>query len=178
LLCRDVSGRKQLEQQLLNSQKMEAVGRLAGGVANDFNNLLQVITGYGGLIRSGLGPDHPLQNDLQQIIQSSERAIGLTNQLLAISRKDVAAPEALQLNLVIEQILPLLRRLMGEKVDCVVDLEKALLPVQADRGQMETLMINLAVHARESMRGGGKLEFHTMNFTAKKPYYGQVRLAA
>ncbi len=178
LLCRDISTRKQLEHQLLNSQKMEAISRLAGGVANDFNNLLQVITGYGGLIRSGMAPDHPLQQDLQQIIQSSERAISLTNQLLAISRKEVAAPEPLHLNMVIEQILPLVRRLMGEKIQCNIDFEKGLQPVLADRGQIETLMINLAVHARGSMANGGKLEFHTMNFTAKKQYHGQVHLKA
>jgi len=96
--------------------------------------------------------------------------------LLAISRKEVAAPEPLQLNEVVEQILPLLRRLMGDNIDCAVDLEKSLPLIQADRGQMETLMINLAVHARESMGNGGRLEVHTMPFTAKKPFHNQVHL--
>jgi PAS domain S-box-containing protein len=178
LLCRDISSRKQLEQQLLSSQKMEAIARLAGGVANDFNNLLQVITGYSGLIRSGLAPNHPLQQDLQQIIQSSERAIGLTNQLLAISRKEVAAPEALELNLVVDQILPLLRRLMGEKIECAVDLAQELPLIQADRGQMETLMLNLAVHARESMANGGRIEFATRPLLVRKPVHNQVFLKA
>jgi two-component system cell cycle sensor histidine kinase/response regulator CckA len=178
VLCRDVSSRKQLEQQLLNSRKMEAIGRLAGGVANDFNNLLTVITGYSGLIRSGLAPDHPLQRDLQQVIQSTERAIGLTNQLLAISRKDVVAPEAIDLNLVIEQISPLISRLMGEGIETDHQLEKELKLVRADRGQIETLIINLSAHARDSMSHGGKLTFRTQNLTLAKPLHNRVRLKA
>jgi two-component system cell cycle sensor histidine kinase/response regulator CckA len=168
ILCRDVSARKQLETQLLNTQKMEAIGRLAGGVANDFNNLLTVITGYTGLIRSGLGPDHPLQRDLQHISQSTERAITLTNQLLALSRKEVASPQALDLNNVIEQTMPLIRRLMGEKIDCVANLGGDLHLVRADRGQMETVVINLIVHARDSMPEGGKLVIETDNYQVKK----------
>lgn len=176
ILCRDVSSRKHLEQQLLNAQKMEAVARLAGGVANDFNNLLTVITGYSGLIRSGLAPDHPLQKDLQQVIQSTERAIGLTNQLLAISRKEVVAPELLNLNLVLEQVAPLIRRLMGEDIETVLQVENGIQLVRADRGQLETLIMNLAVHARESMLHGGKLVFRTESLHLDKPFHSGVHL--
>ena len=136
VFCRDVSARKHLEQQLLSAQKMEAIARLAGGVANDFNNLLTVITGYSGLIRSGLQPDHPLQKDLHHVIQSTERAIGLTNQLLAISRKDVLAPEPINLNLVLEQTAPLLRRLMGDSIETILDLSSEIPRIRADRGQL------------------------------------------
>jgi nitrogen-specific signal transduction histidine kinase/CheY-like chemotaxis protein len=176
ILCRDISSRKHLEQQLLNAQKMEAIARLAGGVANDFNNLLTVITGYSGLIRSGLEPDHPLQKDLQQVTQSTERAIGLTNQLLAISRKDVAAPEALNVNAVIEQLMPLIRRLMGESIEPKFDPENPLYHVRADRGQLETLIINLAVHARDSMLHGGTLTVRTENLRLERPYHNHVHL--
>lgn len=179
VICRDISGRKQMEQQLTNAQKMEAIGRLAGGVANDFNNLLTVITGYSGLIRSGLAPDHPLQKDLHQIVQSTERAIGLTNQLLAISRKEVTAPQPLDLNVVIEQILPLVRRMASDKVECDFKADPELGPVRADRGQMETLVINLAAHARDSMPHGGKLLIQTSNFEApQRPAQAPMRLQA
>lgn len=176
VLCRDISSRKHLEQQLLNAQKMEAIARLAGGVANDFNNLLTVITGYSGLIRSGLEPTHPLQKDLQQVIQSTERAIGLTNQLLAISRKDVASPEALNLNMVIEQMMPLVRRLMGDSVEPRSELENGPFHIRADRGQLETLIINLAVHARDSMLHGGTLTVSTENLRLAGPFHDHVHL--
>jgi len=176
ILCRDVSSRKLLEQQLLNAEKMEAIARLAGGVANDFNNLLTGITGYSGLIRSGLGSDHPLQKDLQQVIQSTERAIGLTSQLLAISRKEVVAPEPISLNLVVEQVAPLVRRLMGEGIETVLQLKTGLPPIRADRGQVETLLINLAGHARESMLNGGKLTIHTEELHLKKSVLENVQL--
>src|SRR5688500_3515665 len=163
VLCRDISSRKHFELQLLNSQKMEAIARLAGGVANDFNNLLTVITGYSGLIRSGLPSEHPLQKDVQQVIQSTERAIGLTSQLLAISRKDVAAPEVLNLNVVLEQMQPLVRRLMGDNIETKVRICEVPTHIRADRGQLETLIINLAVHARDSMLHGGSLTLATEN---------------
>jgi PAS domain S-box-containing protein len=178
VLCRDISTRKHFELQLLNSQKMEAIARLAGGVANDFNNLLTVITGYGGLIRSGLPPEHPLQKDIQQVIQSTERAIGLTNQLLALSRKEVAAPEALNLNVVLDQMLPLVRRLMGENIETVAQVPNISCPVRADRGQLETLIINLAVHARDSMLHGGQLTLTTENLKFARPFHNQVHLRA
>src|SRR5687768_14592030 len=178
VLCRDITSRKHLEQQLLNANKMEAIARLAGGVANDFNNLLTVITGYTGLIRSGLEADHPLQKDLQQVIQSTERAIGLTNQLLAISRKDVAAQEGLNLNTVIEQLLPLVRRLLGDSVEAISLVSDVPCHIRADRGQIETLVINLAVHARDSMLHGGRFEIKTENMNLPKPLHNNVHLRA
>jgi PAS domain S-box-containing protein len=177
VLCRDVSNRKMLEQQLLNAQKMEAISRLAGGVANDFNNLLTVITGYSSLIRSGLASDHPLQKDLQHVIQSTERAIGLTNQLLAIGRKEVVAPESLNLNTVIQQMLPLIRRLIGESIELRAELADPLFQVRADRGQLETLIINLAVHARDSMVHGGTLNISCENLHLEKAIAADVALS-
>ena len=178
VLCRDISSRKHFELQLLNSQKMEAIARLAGGVANDFNNLLTVITGYSGLIRSGLPTEHPLQKDVQQVIQSTERAIGLTNQLLAISRKDVAAPETLNLNIVLDQMMPLIRRLMGDTIETVSNLSDVVCPIRADRGQLETLIINLAVHARDSMLHGGSFTLTSETLKLDKPLHNQVHLRA
>ena len=178
VLCRDISSRKHFELQLLNSQKMEAIARLAGGVANDFNNLLTVITGYSGLIRSGLSADHPLQKDIQQVIQSTERAIGLTNQLLAISRKDVAAPEVLNLNIIMEQMQPLVRRLMGDNIETKVRICEMPCHIRADRGQLETLIINLAVHARDSMLHGGSLTLSSECVRLAKPLHNQVHLRA
>jgi two-component system cell cycle sensor histidine kinase/response regulator CckA len=178
VLCRDISSRKHLEQQLLSAKKMEAIARLAGGVANDFNNLLTVITGYSGLIRSGLSPEHPLQKDVQQVIQSTERAIGLTNQLLAISRKDVVAPEPINVNTVLEQLVPLLRRIMGESIETVVELSNTFHHIRADRGQLETLIINLAVYARESMLHGGTLMLKTEALHLEKPLHNQLHLRA
>jgi 3-hydroxybutyrate dehydrogenase len=176
VLCRDISTRKHFEAQLLNSQKMEAIARLAGGVANDFNNLLTVITGYSGLIRSGLQPEHPLQKDIQQVIQSTERAIGLTNQLLALSRKEVAAPEALNLNVVLDQMLPLVRRLMGENIETVANIPNVSCHIRADRGQLETVIINLAAHARDSMLNGGQLTLSTENLKLTRALHNQVHL--
>ena len=178
VLCRDISSRKHFELQLLNSQKMEAIARLAGGVANDFNNLLTVITGYSGLIRSGLPSEHPLQKDVQQVIQSTERAIGLTSQLLAISRKDVAAPQTLNLNIVIEQMMPLVRRLMGDSIETMAATSEDPCNIRADRGQLETLIINLAVHARDSMLHGGSLTLATENLKLTRPLHNQVHLRA
>jgi two-component system cell cycle sensor histidine kinase/response regulator CckA len=178
VLCRDVSTRKHLEQQLLSAQKMEAIARLAGGVANDFNNLLTVITGYSGLIRSGLAQDHPLQKDVHQVIQSTERAIGLTNQLLAISRKDVLAPEPINLNAVLEQTAPLLRRLMGDNIETSLELAADLPRIRADRGQLETVIINLCAHSRESMLHGGKLTIRTEALHLKKAQHNQLHLGA
>jgi PAS domain S-box-containing protein len=169
MLSRDVGVRKQLEADLLNARKMEAVARLAGGVANDFNNLLTVITGYTGLLRSALGPDHPLQKDLKQITNSTERAISLTTQLLALSRKEAASPKPLCINAVIEQTMPLLKRLLGENIECVASLQNDLHDVKADRGQMETVLFNLTVHARDSMSKGGKLYLQTSNVNFKTP---------
>lgn len=168
MLSRDVGTRKQLEADLLNARKMEAVARLAGGVANDFNNLLTVITGYTGLLRSALGPEHPLQKDLQQITNSTERAISLTTQLLALSRKEAASPHPINLNLIIEQSLPLIKRLLGENIECVASLVSDLHEVKVDRGQIETVIFNLAVHARDSMPKGGKLYLQTSNVQIEK----------
>ncbi len=157
LLMRDISARKRLETQLASAQKMEAVARLAGGVANDFNNLLTVITGYSGLIRSGLPAEHPLQTDVRQIMLSTERAIGLTAQLLALSRKEAGTLEPLDLNALLEDVAPLARRLAGEKIRCQIEPGPEEAVIKADRGQIETAIVNLCSHARERQPGGGTL---------------------
>jgi len=130
------------------------------------------------LIRSGLAPEHPLQKDVQQVIQSTERAIGLTNQLLAISRKDVATAEVLNINLVLEQIQPLVRRLMGDGIETTWRTCEGVCQIRADRGQLETLIINLAVHARDSMHHGGRLSITTECMKLSKPLHNQVHLRA
>lgn len=170
MLSRDIGWRKQMEADLNNARKMEAVARLASGVANDFNNLLTVISGYGGLLRSALGPDHPLQKDVQHIISSTERAAALTAQLVALGRKELSAPSAVNLSGVIEQSLPLLKRVIGDQVECVASLQAQLYPVRADRGQIENVVLNLAVHARENMPKGGKFYIETSNVTLNRQH--------
>jgi two-component system, cell cycle sensor histidine kinase and response regulator CckA len=128
--------------------------------------LLTVITGYSGLIKSGLAPEHPLQNDVRQIMLSTERAIGLTAQLLALGRKEAGAPEPLDLNAVLEDVMPLARRLVGEKIRCVVEASPVETLIKADRGQIETAIINLCAHARERMAGVGTIRIRVSEIAA------------
>src|SRR5262249_40050910 len=146
-----------LEEQLRQSQKMEAVGRLAGGIAHDFNNMLGAITGYADLLLHRLGPDEMAHSCLQEILKASERATNLTRQLLAFSRRGILAPQALDLNQVVANIHPMLRRLIGEDIELVTLPDAAIVPVKADPGQMEQILLNLAINARDAMPVGGKL---------------------
>jgi PAS domain S-box-containing protein len=157
----DVTERKVLEGQLLQAQKMEAVGRLAGGVAHDFNNLLMAITGYGELMRAKVLKDDPLYGHLENILKAGERAAALTQQLLTFSRQQVVHPEVIDLNRVVRDLEPMLRRLIGEDLDLEVVTDRKPAAVKADPGQMGQIIMNLVVNARDAMPQGGRLTLKT-----------------
>ncbi|MBD3224696.1 MAG: PAS domain S-box protein [Caldithrix sp.] len=158
---RDVRHRKTLEEQLRQSQKMEAVGKLAGGVAHDFNNLLTVISGYSDLLLGQLDEKDPTFDKLQQIKKAGNRAASLTNQLLAFSRKQVLKPEILNVNHLINNTQKMLHRLIGENIELETRLHTDSAIIEADPGQMEQIIINMAVNARDAMPDGGKLTIET-----------------
>ena len=158
---RDVSERHELTEQLLQSQKMEAVGRLAGGVAHDFNNLLSAILSYTSFVMDEVDPKGPLWADLDEVRQAGNRAAALTRQLLMFSRRETARPQVLDLNDVIAGVLKLLRRTLGEDVSIEFDPGDALPPVKADPGHLEQILMNLAVNARDAMRDGGTIRIET-----------------
>jgi PAS domain S-box-containing protein len=157
-VVRDVTEQKRLEEQLEQARRMEAVGRLAGGVAHDFNNLLTVITGYTGLLRGVPAGD---SHELAEIERAARRATELTGQLLAFSRQRAAVPVLLDLRAVVDGVLPMLTRLIGEHIAIEVTGEQRLEPVLADAGQMEQVIINLATNARDAMPDGGTLTLAT-----------------
>lgn len=160
----DVTGELQLEEQLRQSQKMEAIGRLAGGIAHDFNNLLTVINGYSELLLTHYpDPQDPRRLDLEQIKKAGGRASALTQQLLAFSRKQSLQPQVLNVNHVMNNAHQLLRRLIGEDLELTIDLKPNLAQVMADPGQLEQIILNLAVNARDAMPHGGKLMIATDN---------------
>jgi len=164
----DITERKTLEAQLLQAQKMEAVGRLAGGVAHDFNNLLMAIMGYSELIRTNLVKDDPLYKYSEDILKATERAASLTQQLLAFSRQQVMQPQVLNLNRVVGELEKMLRRLIGEHIEIEIVSGPDLGMVKADPGQIGQIIMNLAVNARDAMPTGGRLILATENieFTA------------
>lgn len=162
-IARDVTERNQLEAQLRQSQKLEAVGQLAGGVAHDFNNLLTVILGYSEMILSRMDHNHPLRHNLNEIKKAGESASSLTRQLLAFSRKQVLQPKVIDLNSVVTDMARMLLRLIGEDLELVTDLKPSLARVRADPGQIEQVLINLVVNARDAMPRGGTLTIKTDN---------------
>jgi PAS domain S-box-containing protein len=170
LFAEDVTERRALEQQLQQSQKMEAVGRLAGGIAHDFNNLLMVISGYSEFLLDRLGPDPSLRGPAQEIAGASQRASSLTRQLLAFSRKQMLAPKILDLNEVVTENLKLLTRVIGEDIDLVMVPAAVLGSVRADAGQIDQVIMNLAVNARDAMPTGGKLTIETSNVSLDEEY--------
>ena len=166
----DITERAQLEMQLLQAQKMEAVGRLAGGVAHDFNNLLTAIFGYSDLLAEELAANSPALADLQEIRTAATRAAGLTRQLLAFSRQQVLQPVVLSINDVIENIESMLRRLLGEDIELETHLAPDVGNAKADPGQLEQVLMNLAVNSRDAMPTGGKLTVETANVTLSNDY--------
>jgi two-component system, cell cycle sensor histidine kinase and response regulator CckA len=165
-ISRDVTERLHLEEQLRNAQQMEAIGRLAGGVAHDFNNILSIIMGHGELLLAAVGGDDRARNGLEQIGRAAERAASLTQQLLAFSRKQVLQPKVLDLNEAVADVQKMLSRVIGEDIELVASLHPSLVPVKADPGQVEQVLMNLAVNARDAMPQGGKLVMETSNVEA------------
>lgn len=169
-VMRDITERKQLEQQLRQSQKMEAVGRLAGGIAHDFNNLLTVIIGYSQIIHNRLPEDDPLRKDAEEVRKSAMRAASLTKQLLAFSRKQVLQPKKINLNNVVTETEKMLGRVIGENIELVTVTSPMLGSVMADPGQIEQVIMNLVVNARDAMEEGGKLTIETTNVVLDENY--------
>jgi two-component system cell cycle sensor histidine kinase/response regulator CckA len=170
LVSRDITDRKLAEQmlrqrdeQLRQAQKMEAVGRLSGGIAHDFNNLLGVIIGYSETIEHQLPQDDPLRKNAEQIRKAGERAAALTHQLLAFSRRQVLQPKVLDLNSVVTDMGKMLRRLIGVNIELTTRLDSDLCRVKADQSQIEQVLVNLAVNARDAMPDGGSLVIETAN---------------
>jgi PAS domain S-box-containing protein len=159
----DITDRKELEERFRQAQKMEAVGRLAGGIAHDFNNLLMVIQGYADLLADRLPAGDPARRNAEQIQMASQRAASLTQQLLAFSRKQILAPKVLNVHTVVADMEKILRRLIGEDIQLETNSEKDLGLVKADRSQIEQVILNLAVNARDAMPNGGRLTIETAN---------------
>jgi PAS domain S-box-containing protein len=163
IFIEDVTETRILEMQLRQAQKMEAIGRLAGGIAHDFNNLLMVISGYSEFLLERLGPDPRLRGPAQEISNATQRATSLTRQLLAFSRKQMLTPKVLDMNEVVAENLKMLTRMIGEDIDLVMVPGPALGAVRADPGQIDQVIMNLAVNARDAMPQGGKLTIETAN---------------
>ena len=170
----DITERKHLQAQFVQAQKMETVGRLAGGVAHDFNNLLTVINGYAEFALTDIPEGDPLHEMVQEIYDAGQRASGLTRQLLAFSRRQVVQPVALDLNVVAGQMHRMLERLIGEDIRLTFDLDPGLWRIRADAGQLEQVIMNLAVNARDAMPEGGTLVVTTRNLDDDS---GQIMLA-
>ncbi len=166
----DVTARRELEGQLRHAQKMESVGRLAGGIAHDFNNLLTVITGHGDLLAQSLDEGDPRQADVAAINAAAARAATLTRQLLAYGRQSLMRPEPIDLNAVVSDIEPMIRRLIGEDVELRTSLEPGLGWVQADAGQLDQVILNLVVNARDALSSGGTIELATANVRLDETY--------
>ncbi len=163
LLVEDISERRRLEQQLQQAQRIESVGRLAGGIAHDFNNLVTVIRGHTDLLLGELDPDDPLRSDLEDIRAAGERAAALTGQLLAFSRRNVLQPRVLDLNRVVDDMKGILGRILGEDIRLRFEQAQELGLVRADPAQMEQILLNLVVNARDAMPTGGELAVATFD---------------
>ena len=174
-VVRDITVRKRLEEHLRQSQKMEAVGRLAGGIAHDFNNLLTAILGYSEMIMMAAGHDEELEENILEIKKSAERAASLTQQLLAISRKQVLQTKVFNLNELLISLEKMLRRLIRENIELSTKLDPELAQIEADPGQLEQVILNLAVNAHDAMPKGGRLAIETRNVYLDEDYCREHR---
>ena len=168
--CVDITERRQMEEQLGQVQRMDAVGRLAGGVAHEVNNMMTAILGFTDLLLDPARPGDPRRADLLQIRKAAERAATVTAQLLAFSRRQLRQPRVVDMNLVITELHPMLLRLLGEDKPLTVRLEQDLWPVHADRGQLEQVVINLALNARDAMPRGGRFSIESANVVLDETY--------
>ncbi len=168
--ARDITDRRRLETQLRQSQKMDAIGRLAGGVAHDFNNLLTAILGYCNLMLDEVPPENPLRGDLLEIRAAGERAAALTRQLLAFSRRQMLQPQTVDVNALIAQIEKMLHRLIGEDVELVTAFSPDISPVRVDPASLEQVLVNLAVNSRDAMPLGGRLTIETATVELDSAY--------
>jgi PAS domain S-box-containing protein len=169
-LKRDLTKDKQLQAQFLQAQKMESVGRLAGGIAHDFNNLLSVILGWTEVVMSDLPESHPVQSSLEEVLKASQGAAVLTRQLLAFSRQQLVEPTVFNVNDLVVAIDKMVRRLIGEDIELVTRTDPKLGNVRMDRGQLEQVLMNLVVNARDAMPQGGKLRIETANVVLDSEY--------
>ncbi|MGD0019582.1 MAG: ATP-binding protein [Candidatus Limnocylindrales bacterium] len=169
-LISDITERRALQEQLRQAQKMEAVGRLAGGVAHDFNNLLTAVRGYAELARAALRADDPARADIEEVIVAADRASELTSQLLAFSRRQVLQPQVLDAAAATVRLAPMLRRLLGEHIELNTGATCSHGRVKVDPGQLEQVVVNLAVNARDAMGGGGRLTIETADVELDTTY--------
>jgi PAS domain S-box-containing protein len=177
-IARDITERVNLEQQLRQSQRMEAVGRLAAGVAHDFNNILTVIGGYSELALESMAAGNPHRGQIEQIRKAGDRAAGLTRQLLAFGRKQILQPRVLNMNVVVGSYSKMLGRVLGEDIELVTVMEPNVANVKADEGQLEQVLMNLSVNARDAMPDGGKLTIETRNVILDESYsQGHIEVA-
>ncbi len=169
----DITERKKMEEQRRLSQRMEAIGKLSGGVAHDFNNLLAVILGYSDVLLDAFPPDHPAIRKIEMIRKAGASAVDLTRQLLAFSRQQMLQPRVLHLKEIIEQTQALLRRLIGENIEFKISLDPSLGRVKADPGQIEQVLLNLVINARDAMPQGGRLTIEACNVEMDDSYKGE-----
>ncbi len=170
VLSVDVTARREAELKLQQAQKMEAIGQLAGGLAHDFNNMLTAILGYAELISGQIGPDKPIGRDLQEIVVAGQRAAALTRQLLTFVRRQTPKPAALSLNTVVETLEPMLRRLISENISIRLSMDPATHGVWGDSSQIEQILMNLVLNARDAMPDGGTVTISTRNASLDEEY--------
>jgi two-component system, cell cycle sensor histidine kinase and response regulator CckA len=167
----DITDRRRLEEQLHHSQRLDAVGRLAGGIAHDINNMLMVISGYSQMLTESLNQDEALQGDVEQILKAADRGADLTKQLLAFSRRQVATLRVLDLNTIVRDTERMLQRVIGEHIHLITDLDRTVPPVRIDAAQLEQVLVNLAVNSRDAMAGGGTLTISTAAVQLDEAYF-------
>lgn len=168
--CTDVEDDRKAAEHLRQAQRLEAVGNLAGGVAHEVNNMMTAVIGFGGFALKGMAPDHPQRHDVAEMVKAATRAAGVTRQLLAFTRQQVLRPSVLNLNTVVSNVVGLLGSLLGADVDLMTDLDPEVGQVRADLGQLEQVIVNLALNARQAMEGGGRLRLETSNVILDPKY--------